>query len=395
MQQLDASPEHRAFADEINSFQTQKLWHQLTVSVNRLLQSSLALPDPVALVSAVFTPSFVHIDPFAIGATAVRAARRSKNTAALRELGQKVSEGRTRFAGVQGVIPRSVDEGLLVIDIQLAEEALVRTEAARCKEEREAIDARVAAFPGLRREISMAYNRYLSEYYAAFADPQLFYRHTLKYLELLPKDEALPAALPQLVQQLGIAGLFSDQIYNFAELFENESVKQHMLSSAADSANKYIYALLLYFQSPSNPAPTGAVPQTLAHSLNPEAAGVLYEKLRIMRILDLFYSLPPSGRSVSLDKLNALPISIDFLTKQLPAIPHIESVIMRCLARGLIKGRIDQVTGILNVTYIRPRPVARADLRDFIGLIDAWTGKINTSIQAMTSHAAELFHATA
>lgn len=70
------------------------------------------------------------------------------------------------------------------------------------------------------------------------------------------------------------------------------------------------------------------------------------QKVTVSCLLNLVFQLPPDNRKLTLEEIAA--------ATKLP-LNDIELLIMKALSVNLIRGIIDQVQGILYVTWVRPR----------------------------------------
>lgn len=61
------------------------------------------------------------------------------------------------------------------------------------------------------------------------------------------------------------------------------------------------------------------------------------------------------------------------------------------MSLGLIKGSIDEVDGVVNVSYVKPRVLDKGQIGALKERIDAWRGKAQQSLLYMEDRTREIF----
>lgn len=69
---------------------------------------------------------------------------------------------------------------------------------------------------------------------------------------------------------------------------------------------------------------------------------------------------------------------------------EVEILIMKALAQGLVKGAIDQVSGVVNMTWVQPRVLSKEQVAAMATTLDAWIGSIVAMENLYESKAAEI-----
>jgi len=88
---------------------------------------------------------------------------------------------------------------------------------------------------------------------------------------------------------------------------------------------------------------------------------------------------------------NNRSISFEDIAKetQLP-VKEVELLIMKALAQGLVRGEIDQVSGVVNMTWVQPRVLDRRQVSDMAKSLDIWMQSITSMEQLMEHRAGEI-----
>lgn len=69
---------------------------------------------------------------------------------------------------------------------------------------------------------------------------------------------------------------------------------------------------------------------------------------------------------------------------------EIELLVMKALAQGLVKGAIDQVDGVVNMTWVQPRVLTRSQVSGMGATLDNWMHAITSVEQLIESKASEI-----
>ena len=63
---------------------------------------------------------------------------------------------------------------------------------------------------------------------------------------------------------------------------------------------------------------------------------------------------------------------------------------MKALAQGLVKGAIDEVAGVVNMTWVQPRVLDRKQVAGMASTLDTWMSSITSMEQLIESRASEI-----
>ena len=96
----------------------------------------------------------------------------------------------------------------------------------------------------------------------------------------------------------------------------------------------------------------------------------LREKVTVMALLELVHELPAERRRVPLADVAA--------RTKLPA-DGVEFLLMKALALHLIEGSVDQVEGVVAVTWVAPRVLTMPQVGALRSRLDAWLDKVGSA----------------
>lgn len=212
-----------------------------------------------------------------------------------------------------------------------------------------------------------------------FAD---FYRAGMLYLAYIAIDSIESVTRMALAVDLSLAALLGDGIYNFGELLAHPVLK-HLREESSEY--HWLYQLLVAF----NTGDLDLYDQLCvkyAAELNAQPALVanerkLREKITILSLMEIIFSLPAHHRVISLQKIaEKTKLSVD----------GVEFLLMKTLSVHLIEGVIDQVDGTVNISWVQPRVLGMDQIAELKGRLDLWLDKVKTTLITVESETPEL-----
>jgi len=214
-----------------------------------------------------------------------------------------------------------------------------------------------------------------SQYYRRVGKHSEYYRCGLQFLgcslDEYPKEE-----WPQQAFFLGLAALLGDGIYNIGELLAHP-----ILESLKGTDNGWLIELLQAFNHgdinkfEAMKPKWGAIPDLLAQEVK------LRKKISLLCLMEMTFKRPADQRSIAFEEIAA--------ETKLP-LGDIEMLIMTALAQGLVRGAIDQVAGVVNMTWVQPRVLARQQVASMADTLDAWMASITSMENLIESKAHEI-----
>ena len=194
-----------------------------------------------------------------------------------------------------------------------------------------------------------------------------FYKSSLLYLayvttEDLPADFRLALAV-----DISLAALLGEGVFNFGELLLHPIVQ-----SLVGTEYEWLHALLKCFNKGDMQA-YDMVCDRYSSALNrqPEMvkkADALRNKITLLCLVEYLFSLPPDSRSVPLDEIAA--------RAKLGSREAAEAVIIQAMARGMVKGMINQVSGVVAVTWVQPRVLTHDQVQGLATRLEGWAQKV-------------------
>lgn len=161
---------------------------------------------------------------------------------------------------------------------------------------------------------------------------------------------------------LGIAALLGESIYNFGELLQHP-----ILGNLDNSPHAWIKDLLFVF----NAGDIGKY-ESLQQQLSQEPilqadADFLRQKICLMALIEAVFKRPRSQRS--------MPFQVIAEETKLP-VAEVEHLVMKALSLNLIRGSIDQVQGVVNVSWVQPRVLDADQTKALYERLSEWADKV-------------------
>jgi len=203
-----------------------------------------------------------------------------------------------------------------------------------------------------------------------------YYRASLRYLgctelSTLSKEERKNQAF-----NLSLAALLGKDIFNFGELLAHP-----ILDDLKGTDKKWIVDVLLAFNSGDVKKFSALKKQweTQADLKNNEEA--IYVKICLLALMEMTFQRSATDRSLSFkDIAKQTGIEED----------KVELLVMKALAKGLVKGSIDQVAQVANLTWVQPRVLDREQLKTLVKKINEFTTSINFMENMIETNASDI-----
>lgn len=214
-----------------------------------------------------------------------------------------------------------------------------------------------------------------AQYYRVVGQHADYYRCGLQFLgcsiDEFPKDQ-----WPQQAFFLGLAALLGDGVYNIGELLAHP-----VLQSLVGTDNEWLVELLRAFNSGDinkfeAMKPTWyQIADLAAHEVK------LRQKISLLCLMEMTFKRPANQKTLTFEEIaqeTKLPMK------------EVELLIMKALAQGLVRGAIDQVAGVVNMTWVQPRVLDRQQIAGMAKTLDVWMDSITEMEKLIETRAKEI-----
>ncbi|KAJ4463073.1 putative 26S proteasome non-ATPase regulatory subunit 13 A [Paratrimastix pyriformis] len=353
----------------LRSLKSQELWHQLCTAVDQYVSASH--DDLEEFCTSFLFGVEVHFNRVSWALIATKISKTVKDPITF------LQEIRRRFREKE-----SSRDAWTLLTLALAQQFL---RAGRPDEAEELVrlsrellglgDPNVAA--ALPRASRVVKDDVLSLYYEVLAekaqlgnDALKFYQYSLHYLSHTPTETIPLETQRQLAFSLGIAALLGKDLYSFGELLVHP-----VFESLKGSPFEWMYQLLSVFNEGDLQQYERTVDQYKEELKSQPSLlqnhHILRDKIRIASFIALVFSTPADQR--------VIPFAVIAGHTKL-SLQEIEFLVMKSLALGLIRGKIDQVAQCVRVDYVAPRMLAMSQIEQMRGKIAAWGAKVGDGL---------------
>lgn len=356
---------------EIRDLRARKLWHELTLAIERALVSptideiaAIAPGGVRALYDGVVREAETRFNPLKTAQLAV-ATSDAPGSGTRAEALEFLSETSKRLVAAHGVEAREPEAYIAahVTLLRLMEGDLDYAKKAVTETDKAALEALVAPDPS----VSAAIHYVASRYHKVKEDYAEFYKSGMLYLayvscELLPRETRAALSV-----DLCLAALLGENVYNFAELLAHpivESLKDGPfvwlmdVVKAFNEGDLHLYDELCVRHAKE----LNAQPALVANERK------LREKITILSLMQIIFHLPADHREISLS---------DIAVKTKLTVDGVEYLLMKALSVHLIEGIIDQVESKVVVTWVQPRVLLRSQIAELSSRLEGWMDKVS------------------
>jgi 26S proteasome regulatory subunit N9 len=214
-----------------------------------------------------------------------------------------------------------------------------------------------------------------SQYYRLIGQHAEYYRCSLQFLgcsiETFPKDQ-----WPQQAFFLGLAALLGEGVYNIGELLAHPIV-----DSLRGTEYEWLVELLQAFNS-GDIAKFDQMKSQWSQMADLAAQETkLRQKISLLCLMEMTFKRPANNRTITFAEI---------ATETRLPVKEVELLIMKALAQGLVRGAIDQVSGVVNMTWVQPRVLNRDQVSGMAKTLDLWIQSITNMEQLIETRASEI-----
>ena len=360
-----------------------RLYHQLTEELFNLLKDPLFADPSIldSLYSEIIQPVGQFINHLAFAKFTGVVARSKVDLTEAEALLRKTEESFTKD---------SQKEAQLFVKTELAHILLLKNEGKAAFEGLEVVREGLEQSAGMDNSVWSQFYQCRMEYFAAINDPSAYYTNGMLYVGFLPENSVLEETVSV---SLAWAALTAPNVFNSGELLLLPA-----FSVVRESANYAWLMSLMEALHQGNPGALSHVPPRIATP--PNAAGTfrfapslekldmtqLQMKLHICTLLDLLLR-----RHQNVGQSRSTILTLQFVADRCQlALLETELLIIRALSLGLIRGRINQVNGTVDVTWVKPRVLQLEQLWELKGQLLQWQQSVHNLSEKIEGQNMEL-----
>lgn len=212
--------------------------------------------------------------------------------------------------------------------------------------------------------ITSVHGRYYllaSNFYRNQNNQAEYYRTALRYLGCIEISELPDQELKKHACDLSIAALIAEDVFNFGELLA------HPILETLKDGQEWLIDFLYAFNSGNIRKYHELKPKwTVEKRLQPQKP-LLREKISLLCIMEMAFKRPATRKQLTFREI-AEETQIHR--------KDVELLVMKAMAKGLIKGTIDQVANIVLITWVQPRVLDKQQISFMIQRLDLWSASV-------------------
>ena len=203
-----------------------------------------------------------------------------------------------------------------------------------------------------------------------------YYRNALRFLGCIDVAELEAKEQQERAFNLALAALLGSDIYNFGELLAHP-----ILDSIKASEHTWVVDLLFAFNSGNIPKfetmkPTWTKqPDLASHEL------LLRQKITLLCLMEMAFNRPPNDRSLTFEEI---------ATDARIPLNEVELLVMKALSIGLIKGSINEVIKVVQISWVQPRVLDRKQISNMKDRLSEWCDKTKNTTYMVEDQVPEL-----
>ncbi|KXS18718.1 hypothetical protein M427DRAFT_53665 [Gonapodya prolifera JEL478] len=359
----------KEFFTQFGDLYDRKLWHQLTVQLQTFASHADARPFLVTVYNNFVKDWAKRMNQLKLVQFAVLAASTFADPSESAEFLHPL------LASTQ-----EHPDAHVVATMEWAHWKLLSGDLESTRKAMEECEKEVDKMEGMDAAINSSFFRVSADYYKAKASYHQFYHSALLYLSSVPSVDDIPLAeRQQRAADLTLAALLADDLYNFGELLQHP-----VLETLKGTGQAWLADLLLCFNRGDMDAfekwavgPKGKENPLLAASLP-----FLRQKLHLTALVERTFARTREQRS----RMRFSDVAKETRVKE----DEVEHLVMRALSLGLVKGSIDEVERVVQITWVQTRTLDKQQIAGMRDRLGEWGTKVGDMVQDLERQEAEL-----
>ncbi|EGF84237.1 hypothetical protein BATDEDRAFT_15571 [Batrachochytrium dendrobatidis JAM81] len=350
----DLKDYYSKFAD----FYDRKLWHQLTVSIEKFAALPAAVPFFLALYDNFIVDFEKKINPISLVKFLIQVAHQMKDPKAALSFLSAQSE-KLKEWGVGS------KEAYVLAVMETAHYRVVTGDLEGCKIAMEESEKLLDELPATETVISAAFYRVSADYYNYKMAYQQYYHNALLFLSSVNIDDLSIQEKQERAYNLSMSALLGESLYNFSELLMHP-----ILDSLKNTSMEWLRILLFQFNTGDMDGfeKTSRSGEFLKLPILVNTLAFLRQKLCLMTLIEAVFKRSKEMRG----KMTFSEISRETRV----SLEEVEHLVMKALSLGLIRGKIDQVDSVVIVTWVQSRVLDKSQIKTIHDRLDGWSNKV-------------------
>jgi len=206
-----------------------------------------------------------------------------------------------------------------------------------------------------------------------------YYRASLHFLGCTELNSLAKGDRIKQAFNLSLAALLGKDIFNFGELLAHP-----ILDDLKGTQEEWIVKVLLAFNSGDVRKFSAMKSEWASQADLVKYEETLYVKICLLALMEMTFQRSATDRSLSFK---------DIATQTGLEEDKVELLVMKALSKGLVKGSIDQVAQVANLTWVQPRVLDKEQLKTLVKKINDFTTSINFMENMIETNASDILTA--
>lgn len=379
-------PDLAAEYEQLGSLYTQKLWHQLSLSLETFLvdKKNHRENNIFELYSEFIAKFDTKINQVRLAQILSIIAHSFNDPARALEfllsvcppiIGEegKSTNPRSRMGKEASIC---IDMDIVLMYLQLGQMSEAKTMLETSKEKLSAINSTETI-------VFSKVHWSFAEYYKMTGPPQEFYKAALMFLAYTPIEDLSQERKYILATDMALASITGEDIFNFGEV-----IATPILSVLKDTPNQWIHDLVFALNQGDIDAFNSIVDvhreKYMAQPALASRQENVKQKVVLLSLMNIAFERPSHDRLIAF---------ADIASRTRIPIDQVEWVLMRAMSLGLLKGLIDEVEQVVSISWVQPRVLDKDQIALMVKQLEGWTERVRTTLHAVEDQTPELlFH---
>jgi len=361
--------------EELRRLHEKKLWHQLTLVLEALVDSRLLQnqADLLGLYDFFVKDFESRLNQLTLAKILVKISR---SFSVLQDAVDFLERTTKRIKS------ESEPEAYAFASSNIACSKIRQGKLDDAKQLTDQVSVVLESIAGIDSMVYSAYYEVLALYFKAKIMPTEFYKNSILFLQYTP-SELIPVNDQRLMAfDIGIAALVSTEIYNFGELLAHP-----ILATLKNTNLEWLNGLLLAVNSGLidvfNDIWVKSADEINLQPVFKQNEALLREKICMLAVVELVFSRASKER--------VLPFSLVAQKTRRP-VEQVEMLLMKVFSLGLARGQIDEVEQTVCITWIQPRTLDMKQLAKMLDGVRHWCDVVHEVLVSVQNEShAEIF----
>ncbi|KAI9202273.1 uncharacterized protein BJ171DRAFT_182520 [Polychytrium aggregatum] len=362
--QSASSADVRAGLLAFNDLYEKKLWHQLTLALAKFQDLPGAGQFLIPLCEHFISDWEKHINKLSLIQFAARASKELKDPKASLEFlaayAEKLKDN------------DQAKDAFVLATMEAAHYKLITDNLDGCRAAIDQCEKILEQLTATDPTINASFYRVSAHYYKVTAAYPQYYHSALLYLSSVSLDDLSVQEKVERAHDLALSAIFGAGLYNFGELLMHP-----ILDSLKGTTFEWLRNLLFCYNTGDidgfNRITSSA--EFLKQTLLSNSLAFLRQKLCLMTLVEMVFRKSKEERS----RLTFQQIS----TETRVTMDEVEHLVMRALSLGLLKGKIDEIDRVVEVSWVQPRVLDMNQIKTIKARIEEWAAKVSDRVVSL------------